>query len=210
MDLVHVVHRRLVEVHSFFVQEFIGLEWEQRGRHSDLHGQRSVTRSCTAPLMNTCCASPLEGDSPSSWRRDSGVCPPGSNISHCPSQTSFSFPAGHRGGVKGKDERGGSWLMNTLKGKTLLRSPEHNQTESADDVIKVAAHKIQNRTQMLVCVWAHMGVTLQNQTFKTSGSQSRRRGDKYSAVTQANDSHIGLKRRLLTSLLGGVNRSGRY
>lgn len=32
--------------------------------------------------------------------------------------------------------------MNTVKGKTLLRSPEHNQTESTDDVIKVAARKI--------------------------------------------------------------------
>lgn len=40
--------------------------------------------------------SPPEAGFPSSWQRDSRVCPPGSNIFHCPSQTSSSFPAGHR------------------------------------------------------------------------------------------------------------------
>lgn len=69
-----------------------------------LTGQPSVTRGFTAQLMNTRCASPLEGDSPSSWQRDSGVCPPGSSIFHCPFQTSFSFPAGH-GRVKRKEKR---------------------------------------------------------------------------------------------------------
>lgn len=48
----------------------------------------------TTQLMNTCSTPPLEVDSLSSWQRDSGVCRPGSDISHSLSRTSFSFPAG--------------------------------------------------------------------------------------------------------------------
>lgn len=94
MDLVHILHRRLIEVHSLFVQEFISLKWEEK-TNSDFKWQPFVTLIFTVRLMSTCCASPLEVDSLSSWQRDSGACPPGNNIFHRLSQTSFSFPAGH-------------------------------------------------------------------------------------------------------------------
>lgn len=91
LDLVHVLHGRFIEVDSLFVQDLISL-W---GIYRKTRKVQIAACFCHSyvTMITTCCTSPPEVESPSSWQRDSGVCPPGSNISHCLSQTSSSFPA---------------------------------------------------------------------------------------------------------------------